>query len=409
MALKGTLKDFGIADIFQLIGHQTKTGVLHLTSKEEEVHIAFSNGAIVRADSSSRRQRDRLGTMLVNAAMLKQKDLDEALEIQRRTLQRLGDVLLEKRFISPEQLKEMYQLQISETIFRLFGWKTGNYEFEQGAVEFDPAIVSPIRSESVLMEGFRRVDEWPAIRKIISSPAMTFVRLAPLPAGLTESTGPDADAELDAAFGESGGPGSLGSPSSGEEKRSGKGDFATLGRAEKRAFKLADPGRTVQEIIDLSRVGEFETCKALLNLVNTGKIQPVEPERKEKGQRLGLGGKSLRERAVDAVTQLGMTAVVLAVVLMLSYLVNVQEVASATGERAFSDSATQHVIAGTELERIGAALAVYRLEKGTFPEKLDELRASGLLGERDLRYPYHDPYFYRRKSAHAYVLLPPIE
>ncbi len=397
MALKGTLKDFGIADILQLIGHQTKTGVLHLTTKDEEVHIAFSNGAIVRADSASRRHRDRLGTMLVNAAMLTQKNLDEALEIQRRTLQRLGDILLEKRFISAEQLKEMYQLQVSETIFRLFGWKTGNYEFEQGAVEFDSAIVSPIRSESVLMEGFRRVDEWPAIRKIISSPAMTFVRLAPLPAGLSDATGPEGDAELDAAFGGA------------DEKRSGKGEFSTLGRAEKRAFKVADPGRTVQEIIDLSRLGEFETCKALLNLVNTGKIQPVEPEGKEKGQKLGLGGKSLRERAVGAVTQLGMTAVVLAVVLGLSYLVNVQEVATATGERAFSDSAGQHVIAGTELQRLGAALAVYRLEKGTFPEKLDDLRAAGLVSERDLRYPYHEPYFYRRKSDRAYVLLPPIE
>jgi hypothetical protein len=399
MALKGTLKDFGIADIFQLIGHQTKTGVLHLTAKDEEVHIAFSNGSIVRADSASRRQRDRLGTMLVNAAMLKQKELDEALETQRRTLQRLGDILLEKRFISPEQLKEMYQLQVSETIFRLFGWKTGNYEFEQGAVEFDPAIVSPIRSESVLMEGFRRVDEWPAIRKIISSPAMTFVRLAPLPSGLSDANGPEGDAELDAAFGGGGG----------EEKRSGKGEFSTLGRAEKRAFKCADPGRTVQEIIDLSRLGEFETCKALLNLVNTGKIQPVEPEGKEKGQRLGLAGKSLRERAVGAVTQLGMTAVVLLVVLGLSYLVNVQEVATATGERAFSDSAAEHVIAGTELQRISAALAVYRLEKGTFPEKLEELSAAKLLSERDLRYPYRYPYFYRRKSDRAYVLLPPIE
>ncbi|RME22700.1 MAG: DUF4388 domain-containing protein, partial [Deltaproteobacteria bacterium] len=29
MALKGTLKDFGIADIFQLISQQTKTGVLY--------------------------------------------------------------------------------------------------------------------------------------------------------------------------------------------------------------------------------------------------------------------------------------------------------------------------------------------------------------------------------------------
>ena len=35
MALSGTLKDFGIADILQLIGHQTKTGRLTLKSASD--------------------------------------------------------------------------------------------------------------------------------------------------------------------------------------------------------------------------------------------------------------------------------------------------------------------------------------------------------------------------------------
>ena len=86
MALQGTLKDFGIADIFQLIGQQTKTGVLHLKSRDEEVHIAFSNGAIVRADSASRRQRDLLGAMLLNGGFISQGQLDESLEAVHVTL-----------------------------------------------------------------------------------------------------------------------------------------------------------------------------------------------------------------------------------------------------------------------------------------------------------------------------------
>ena len=53
MALKGTLKDFGIADILQLIGQQGKTGTLHLKAKDQEVDISFSEGAIVRAEPKS--------------------------------------------------------------------------------------------------------------------------------------------------------------------------------------------------------------------------------------------------------------------------------------------------------------------------------------------------------------------
>ena len=41
MALSGTLKDFGIADILQLIGHQTKTGKLVLKNGPEEVDVLF--------------------------------------------------------------------------------------------------------------------------------------------------------------------------------------------------------------------------------------------------------------------------------------------------------------------------------------------------------------------------------
>ena len=37
------------------------------------------------------------------------------------------------------------------------------------------------------------------------------------------------------------------------------------------------PGRPVAAIVDLSRLGEFETCKALLNLVNLGYLGPAEP------------------------------------------------------------------------------------------------------------------------------------
>ncbi len=397
MALKGTLKDFGIADILQLIGHQTKTGVLHLVAKDEEVHVAFSNGSIVRADSASRKQRDRLGEMLVHAGILTRDQLDEALEIQKRTLQRLGDLLVGKHFVAVEQLKEMVQLQVSETIYRLFGWKSGTYEFEQGAVEFDPAMVTPLRSESVLMEGFRRVDEWPKIRAVIGSPAMTFVRLAELPPEVAKAPGggkDDVDVDIDAAFG--------------EEKRAGKGEFSTLGRNEARVFALAEPGRTVQEIIDRSRLGEFETCKALCNLVGGGKLQAIAPARAARGERLGPLGRSLRERIGSGLTRLGMTAVVGAAVLGLSYLLDAQQVAESSGEAPFADRTIAHVVGDGQLARIHVALAVHRLEQGRYPDRLEELQTEGLLTARDLRYPYRSRYYYRRDGG-GYVLLPPIE
>ena len=41
MALEGTLRDFSLADIFQLIGLQRKTGVLTLKAPEDTVTVSF--------------------------------------------------------------------------------------------------------------------------------------------------------------------------------------------------------------------------------------------------------------------------------------------------------------------------------------------------------------------------------
>ena len=44
MALEGTIKDFGLPDIFQLIGLQRKTGLLTLKHDQDQVTVYFENG-----------------------------------------------------------------------------------------------------------------------------------------------------------------------------------------------------------------------------------------------------------------------------------------------------------------------------------------------------------------------------
>src|SRR5438270_11331945 len=120
MALQGTLGDFSIADIFQLIGQQQKTGVLHLNGKDEEVHISFKDGNVVKAESAARKRKELLGHMLVRAELISEAQLDSALEEQKRTLRRLGDILVSSGALPRESLKEMTHLQTTETLYRLF-------------------------------------------------------------------------------------------------------------------------------------------------------------------------------------------------------------------------------------------------------------------------------------------------
>src|SRR5436305_8431969 len=179
MALEGTLRDFSLADIFQLIGLQRKTGVLTLRGKDDTVTVTFLDGKVVGADSLNRRLENRLGSVLIKTGTLSQDQLGRALEIQKETLQRLGFILTHYGIISADSLKQAIQLQILQIVYRLFRWKDGDYHFSQETtIEYDRDNVVPITAESILMEGARMIDEWPIIEKRIRSYDMVFRKKA---------------------------------------------------------------------------------------------------------------------------------------------------------------------------------------------------------------------------------------
>src|SRR6185369_15945684 len=131
MALKGTLKDFSLADIFQLIGIQKKSGILSLKSGQETATVSFIEGQVVAADSTVRRLEDRLGAVLVKSGRLSEAQLQEALRQQRSNLKKLGTVLVEGKFLDARHLSEALQIQIGQMVYRLFRWTSGEYDFNQ--------------------------------------------------------------------------------------------------------------------------------------------------------------------------------------------------------------------------------------------------------------------------------------
>ncbi len=175
MALEGTIKDFGLPDIFQLIGLQRKTGILTLNNEKDNVTVTFESGMVVMADQTSKRLEDRLGNVLVKQGKLSKDRLDEALQTQRATLQRLGHVLVAQNYITAKDLKDAIQVQISQTVFKVFRWRDGEYHFAPAdTVEWDRDSFSPLSADYILMEGIRMVDEWPIIEKKIPSLDIVF-------------------------------------------------------------------------------------------------------------------------------------------------------------------------------------------------------------------------------------------
>ena len=262
MALEGTLRDFSLSDIFQLIGLQRKTGVLTLRSPEDIVTVSFLDGRVVGADSLNKRLEDRLGQVLLKTGAVTREELELALKKQMETLERLGHILIGRAVVSREDLKKAFEQQLLQIIYRVFRWQDGDYHFSQEtSVDYDAELVTPLGSESILMEGARMLDEWPIIEKRIPYRGVIFV---PTPASrqaeVTLNPDPDNleafDIDLEPAF-----------P---EPEPSGRVRISSI---ERDILALADGVNAVDDIVRRSPHGEFETCKALYTLLTRSLIR----------------------------------------------------------------------------------------------------------------------------------------
>ncbi len=173
MAIRGTFKEFSVSDIIQLIHYQKKTGRLTVHHKGTIWTIGFEKGAIALA-SSDEKGMPRLGEILVRQGYLDRESLAEALRQQEDRPRPLGRVLEEMNAVSHDDIARALNFQIQETALNLFFHQEGEYMFERVPISYDTNYITPINTEFVLMEGARRVDEWPAIRRIVKGANSVF-------------------------------------------------------------------------------------------------------------------------------------------------------------------------------------------------------------------------------------------
>jgi tetratricopeptide (TPR) repeat protein len=149
MPIEGPLRELGIHDVFQLLDLSRKTGMLRVSSelRDDEGVVLFDNGRVVQATIRSRPQADDTGGFS-----------DRELERRRR-------------------------LQIQQAVFELMSWSEGFFSFEDRP-QREMAVHArvSVSTESLLMEGARRIDEWSRIAEIIPN-VDVIAELAPVEAG----------------------------------------------------------------------------------------------------------------------------------------------------------------------------------------------------------------------------------
>ncbi len=242
-ALNGNLRDFGIAEVFQLIGQQRKTGTLEVISNQLSTFLAFDGGRVVRGGtSSSRSDKEPLGSQLVRAGYLTRDQLVNLERESERSARPISDLLLAAGLIEADTLAEVQHRLTLETVFGLMRLKGGDFVFTAESIQHDIAPEDLLGAEQILMDGLRMLDEWQTFAAVVPDENLIFRRVGNLESARALT----------------------------------KGDSSSrLGYTE-RVLQLIDGRLSVRRVIDLSRIGTFEATRVLAELRQAGVIDIAE-------------------------------------------------------------------------------------------------------------------------------------
>ena len=233
-SLRGDLRVVPLAEVLQLLDVQEQSGVLTCErttgAQTQTVEIFFRRGRIDQAVDAGLADDLLFGRFVVDAELMTRADF-EAFSDQRTPGKLIGQQLVRLGHLSEADLRQCLTRQTSELVYEILRWRFGTFRFAAGkelpAFAVDAALELDV--EAILMEGFRRVDEWHLIERAIDDFDLVFLR------------NEDAVAQM------------------------GRG---RLTREELAILELVNGKNTVKDIIRKSRMGSFEVSKMLYRLLS---------------------------------------------------------------------------------------------------------------------------------------------
>jgi len=183
--LQGSLKEFGLVEILQMMEMENMSGAIHLKQADDHIGIVYFKDGKLAACSELDSGALTLGDVLQQLSMANALEVEAAF---RRQLQdafgkRIGERLIEMRVINESQLREALRTKALWTIRDIGLWKDGSYEFV--AIP-DSRHILPYGEESlgldvmrVTMEMVRYSDEWEQLQNFLALGMQTCLRMAP--------------------------------------------------------------------------------------------------------------------------------------------------------------------------------------------------------------------------------------
>ena len=362
MPLEGSVDDFGLVDIVQLIAVQKKAGVLKVSCKgKADVLVYFCNGTFIRAFYGD--ENDRFADAMISSERITVAQLRTALRTCPQGAS-IVETFIKLNYITTQEAMRFHQMLTQEVLFDLLSWKTGSYKFNQESVairEYDNAV----SVEHILMEGMRQSDEWPALIKKIPSRDEVYEKVEmeieeivpgerPLRADLRVTEETEFPQTSDAK----------------ETKAAG-------------LMKYINGSRSVNEIMNLAGIGAFPVYKELAQLLSDGIIKIAAPKAKiEKKALFKISFGGIKEIAFHPIVLNGFIICSLAILSGLFFYLNILREKSIEAKAHTGPiQAWRALSAVSNKDIIAFSLNLYYLQQNRFPDTLRELQSEGYLDQ----------------------------
>ena len=331
MSLQGVLSDFGVAEVFQLIAQQRKSGVLEIECGDRQLQVIFSGGMVVRARPGESKPDAALADFLIRTGVVSEPALAEARRTQKETLEPLPRILLDAEALREEDLEKVRRLISHETIFELFQWEDGRFNFHNEEIGDEPGDEA-LAAEQVLLEAIRMKDEWHRIELELPDLWAVLAPTEDIEGFRVQRATVAGDAGMDPE------------------------DLEGL-------FRLANGRAPARRVIDLSLLGTFAGAKGLIALRSAGLLRIVDAPRPEPAEPAEpAAGK---RRLTQSAGVLGLAATLAAAL----WTVPPAEVSS----YPVPADALREARAAAAADRVRLELEASRWNEGKYPQTLYEL------------------------------------
>lgn len=227
--LEGRSPDMPLAEILQMLQLQRHTGVMRVRHKDRSVTVALRDGMIDLVTSEGTGAEFRIGRYFVEKGVFTRDELEAVIEGLGGT-RPLGEALVATGKIDEETLRRALAKQSSELIYELMRWPEARFQL---CTEPSPAVATDaslgLGISALVLEGFRRVDEWRIMEKAIEFDHVLTI---------------DANAL-------------------------GAVDATKIGKDERALLDIVDGRRSVQDVVKLCNLASFDAIRIVYGLLQS--------------------------------------------------------------------------------------------------------------------------------------------